>query len=527
MKSILLFAALTFPLAYTQAPLYYSNQNQYFLHGLAAAGYGCLKEDWLAKTADPTPAFSALVKAAAQSVGPEALHLVYAVLQCLFLLSLASIFRYIAGPRESPSLLLVFLAMLILVHAGASRWVSTRLLGLDYPWYLQAGVAGQYVLGGMFQPSTFGILLVLGLCLFLWDKKVLGVFCVCLGATLHSTYLLPAGLLTLGFMASSWMEGRRQDALTLGAMALVLVLPVALAVFIRFQPTSPEEFQEAQHILAHFRIPHHCLPHLWFDFTACVQVLWVLLAVFLARHTKLGILLGVPLSCGAVLTVVQVVAGSDTLALLFPWRISAVLMPVATAVNLTYMVLASPRVFDHVRVAWCAGVAIALLASAGVAIMVFGLGYQSENKELPLLDYVRANKAPGNVYLIPVGLPDHANPSRGSLSGDFQPLSAKKSSKRLIPADLMRFRLYTEAPIYIDFKAIPYKDTDVLTWRRRLERMKDFYEAFVAGKFAEVRAQLAQEGITHIVISADLELVHPDVTLEFPGPVYKLYRLRK
>ena len=50
-----LLVACVFSLAYGQAPLYYSNQNQYFLHGLAQAGVGHLHEDWLANTVDPTP----------------------------------------------------------------------------------------------------------------------------------------------------------------------------------------------------------------------------------------------------------------------------------------------------------------------------------------------------------------------------------------------------------------------------------------------------------------------------------------
>ncbi|HEY62281.1 MAG TPA: hypothetical protein G4N95_06475, partial [Anaerolineae bacterium] len=51
-----------FTLAYSQAPLYTSNQNQYFLHGLAKAGYGFLANDWLANTLDSTPVFSLIVK---------------------------------------------------------------------------------------------------------------------------------------------------------------------------------------------------------------------------------------------------------------------------------------------------------------------------------------------------------------------------------------------------------------------------------------------------------------------------------
>src|SRR5262245_61426322 len=64
------FWAVIFWLAYTQAPLYYSNQNQYYLHGLAegskpwtkdVGGLGLLKNDWLVNTKDPTPLFSFLI----------------------------------------------------------------------------------------------------------------------------------------------------------------------------------------------------------------------------------------------------------------------------------------------------------------------------------------------------------------------------------------------------------------------------------------------------------------------------------
>ena len=62
--------AAAFAAAHTQAPLFFSNQNQYLLHGLAAAGYGHLSADWLSTTADPTPLFSAGV-AAVQAVCPN------------------------------------------------------------------------------------------------------------------------------------------------------------------------------------------------------------------------------------------------------------------------------------------------------------------------------------------------------------------------------------------------------------------------------------------------------------------------
>src|SRR6476646_12149035 len=66
---LLVGLAAGFAVAHTQSPLFFSNQNQYLLHGLADAGYGHLDRDWLANTKDPTPVFSAGVAAAYQVGG--------------------------------------------------------------------------------------------------------------------------------------------------------------------------------------------------------------------------------------------------------------------------------------------------------------------------------------------------------------------------------------------------------------------------------------------------------------------------
>ena len=43
------------------------------------------------------------------------------------------------------------------------------------------------------------------------------------------------------------------------------------------------------------------------------------------------------------------------------------------------------------------------------------------------------------------------------------------------PAKMQDFRLETGAPAYIEFKSIPYKDVDVLEWRRRVDFTRGFY----------------------------------------------------
>src|SRR5258708_5770197 len=112
-----LFAAGTvvFAVVCCQAPLYYSNQNQYFLHGLANAGEGQLRDDWLANTLDPTPVFSALVTCTARWLHPWAFHVFYALIQGIFAASLLGLFFVIAGTPSALRRWPVFRALFAVV----------------------------------------------------------------------------------------------------------------------------------------------------------------------------------------------------------------------------------------------------------------------------------------------------------------------------------------------------------------------------------------------------------------------------
>src|SRR5438876_1953704 len=90
-----LFWGLIFGIAYTQAPLYYSNQNQYFLHGLAAAGRGDLDQDWLANTKDPTPIFSGMVAVTAGYGHEWLFHVYYLLMLGLYFHSLLGVFTFL------------------------------------------------------------------------------------------------------------------------------------------------------------------------------------------------------------------------------------------------------------------------------------------------------------------------------------------------------------------------------------------------------------------------------------------------
>src|SRR5439155_14457647 len=121
------------------------NQNQYFLQGLAAAGEGLLAEAWLAKTRDPTPVFSAFVAFTAGHLPIWTFHVVYGLLLGIYAAAMLGLFVAVVGKETAVRRWPVFVAAFVLVHSALARWLSYRLLGNDYPWYFQSGVAGQYI----------------------------------------------------------------------------------------------------------------------------------------------------------------------------------------------------------------------------------------------------------------------------------------------------------------------------------------------------------------------------------------------
>lgn len=513
---------IVFSLAYGQAPLFYSNQNQYLLHGLALGGHGLLADDWLANTTDPTPLFTYLVAATCRYLPLGALYVFYALILGIYAVSLLLLFDWLAGTPARKHGRLTFFALLVLVHCAFIRWLSYQWVGWDYPYYLQGGLAGQYVLGPVFQPSVFGVLLIASLVLFLKDRWRLAALVAGLGVLLHSTYVLSAGMLITGYLLVLLHERRLRAAVEVGFIALTLTVPVLLYVALYFPPTTPGDFAEAQRLLVHERIPHHCLPELWCDWIAVGQMFWIVAATALTWRTRLFPILASVVCLSTLLTLVQVVTASNGLALLFPWRASAVLMPVATAIVLGRLILLGQRCLDTRAAAGVSGLLLVLLAAAGVWIMATGQGYQTNDEELQMMHWVREHKQPGDVYLLPVQMPNLARTTYGSLSSDFKPLAQKKTDTRIIPVDLQRFRLVTGAPIYVDFKSVPYRDVDVLEWRRRMSWNQHVLDRLRTGQFEGLAAELRARGVTHVVLTPAVRVEHPDFAATYEDPYYRV-----
>ncbi len=517
-----------FCLAYSQAPLFYSNQNQYFLHGFAKADLGILNEDWLANTKDPTPLFSNLVCITMRYSHQNLFHLYYALLQCVYLSCAWFVFHSIDKSKQrSLEQYAIFTALFFLIHSAAIRWLSYRVLGNDYPWFFQAGVAGQYILGAMFQPSNFGVFLLLGLCLFLKQQHFVATFFICLAGILHSTYLLGGAFIILGFQIYFLFEGKVKKTITVGLFALLLVTPSVIYAGQNFQPTSFEGFKEAQEFLVYFRLPHHCLPDLWCDWVALLQIIWIVFSIYLLRKKREVIIVLVPFLLGTVLTLLQVATKNNSLALLFPWRISSVLVPFATILILSQIVSFYTLTSTKIKIFTPSLVILFILAGLGIAIPIFNQGFFVNENENGILSFIKDHSKKSDQYLLPVKIPNLASTTKGSLSSDFKPLAKKKTDIRIVPIDMQRFRLSTQAPLFIDFKSIPYRDEDVLIWHKRLLQADNWNLKIAGNNATSILEELKENKISHLITPSKIELDFKQFELLYLDDNFQLWKIKE
>jgi hypothetical protein len=143
--------------------------------------------------------------------------------------------------------------------------------------------------------------------------------------------------------------------------------------------------------------------------------------------------------------------------------------------------------------------------------------------ERPLLDHVREHKKSGDVYLLPVKFPTLKKEVPASQSKTFVP--PVRPGAVGIPVDLQRFRLYTGAPIFVDFKAVPYAAAEVLEWHSRMTDVEKWYGQR-HWDATDVVGQVAAAGVTHVVTTADRDVTSTRLELDYADANYRLYRVK-
>jgi hypothetical protein len=165
--------------------------------------------------------------------------------------------------------------------------------------------------------------------------------------------------------------------------------------------------------------------------------------------------------------------GNKSLALLLPWRISTVLVPIASSLILAKFVSMVFQILNNPLSKWVKPLQTVILA------VILALGYLGVHQTVTLLHTPRA------------GLTASAR----FVASTYQP-----GNVYLIPTDMDLFRLAAQVPILVDYQSNPYKDTDVVEWFNRVEIANNFYAS--SGKIAcNMLDELSDKyGISNVIV---------------------------
>lgn len=467
---------ILFGIAYAQSPLFTSNQNQYFFFGLARASLPALRNDWLFSTTDLVPVFSWLVTIAVRLFhSPVIFYLAYFLIFALYLYSLYSICLKIFPALNESRGIFLFGFFVTLTHSAALRFLITRLVHPDWEYLIEGGVAGQRLLGDVFQPSVFGVFLLLSVSFFLQRRDIPAILSLAASALVHPTYLLSGAVLTLTYMIIRWREtAGYRHSIRLGLLALILVLPIVVYTALQFSGIPSEINAAGQAIVVDYRQPHHMIIGSWLDARVLVKLLLFGSALWVTRRRPIFPVLWITGAATIFLTTVQGVTQSNTLAMLFPWRFSVILVPLSTTILAAAIVqwLTTRTAFFRQKSLWVKTLSTAgLVVLAGVGAYKFAAAYQSrqQSSESALFAAVKAIPYEGQVYLIPLKMQD--------------------------------FRLETGMPIVVEYKAAPQSSQGVLEWYERVQEVDHFYSGLPWGEACQRLPELVQRyGVTHIIV---------------------------
>jgi len=515
--------AVVFTLAYTLLPVFAENQHTKCLAGLARAGMGFLARDWLAGTTDPFPLFTTLVEWTYRATGTRGFYLWPVLLFGAYLAGCSLLARALLGDRRAAEVRLPFLAAVVVSHSALLRLAAESWTGFDVGWAVQSGVAYQYILGPVLQPAMFGVLLVLGLGLAGVGRPAPALAAFALAALAHPAYLVVAAILGVGVAVADGLERRRfRPALALAVVVAAAALSVAALGASRLGPTSAAAWKLATQAQLYLRMPHHTLPRVFFNAQEAVKLLWMLLGLALVGRHRVAaplLLLG---GAAAVASAAAVVTGSEALELAQPWRVVAVLVPVATAVLLAR---AMAWLGDgECRLKALRGAALAAVAAAvvgGGVLQSHALARRAADPAQGVFAWVRDNVRAGDLYLVPVAIPAPRFALPASLAAGVREALRWRGAAR----DLEGFRLATGAPALVTFKSNPIRDVEVAEWLRRLELAARFYDPASPAAGETLGELVARYGVTHVVIPRGGRALPPGVEIVYQDAEYVVGRV--
>jgi hypothetical protein len=473
---------VVFAAALSTFPLYYSNQNTKFLHGLAQAFPNRLGADWTAGTVDGLPVFSSFVFLVTRFGHPLLFHATELVLLGCFVGALLAI-----GVRTSPS-------------SGSLLWFQTSLAAMIAVVAKKEGfdgVADQYLIGGYLQPSEFGVLFIVALALALYGRGTSAVLAAAAPAALLPAYMPIAAIIVGAIVVVGWRDHRALPPPLVSVVVFACLIVPEVDLALRFAPTDPDLFEKATRVLAIERIPYHSIPSMWFDAAAGVKLLLAVVALGLAppgllRYTLSGLFI---YAVGGTLLVIA--TKYSGLMILAPWRASVIIVPVS-------IVLLVGRLLDwtmsQIGSRKTRTVLITPLLLVAIYSAVEGLRARHHISARPAdhILFVREHHEPTDLYL--------TDPSDET------------------------FRLAAMTAQFISWKTHPYLDREIMEWQHRIDLARAVF-ADTGGEpplhgidCPALRSLLNAYPVTHVLLDAGP--VRQNSTCPFLRPWFEGQRAR-
>lgn len=472
-----LLVTVVFGIAYSQFSLFWVSQNEYFFYGLARAGYGFIRDDWLSQSADSWPLFSLLVQVTYRYLDLRLVYVYYVLVLGIYAYALLGIASTLFGIDRTRPRYLVALALLTALHAPVVAFIFRKVFGFPLTRELISGVASQRILWEMFQPGAFGALMLLSIHFFLQGRWIVAAVLPPLAAAFNPTYTLTAGVLTLSYVVIVLRDGGGMSkAVRLGLVSFVCVVPVLIYGYLAFRPTDPALWAQARDVLVNDRLARHAVPSTWLGFATYLKLAVVLVGLYALRRTRLFWVLGIGLAVAAGGAILQMLTKNTALALLYPWRVSVLLVPLASSLLLLWAGQALVEALER-RAPSRVPLVTALSAALSIVLVIAGIGttvlrfrQRIDGEETPgMLRYVESHRAAGQTYLVPIVW--------------------------------RNFRLFGGVPVFVDYRFVPYNDAAVLEWHKRVNLANEFYGASPDVRCDKGRQLASTYGITHVVLA--------------------------
>ncbi len=516
-------------------PFPFGNQDPYMFWAINASLDGMLNADFLAQQPDPFPLVSLLFRFFSISFFPTISHLLLFVLCVLYTKVAIDLLKnqWIAFPILVPTLFL-------LAHSSFF-WSSFFLhfMDIDLRWFWHHGIAEQGLLFGYFQPSAFGVFLLLGVGYFFQTKYKEFLLCLLVAGAFHANYiLLGALILGLAFVFQSKALWKEKGLLVI----LLLVWGTYMLYSYHYFKVEGQAFLEASNYF--IQNNPHLDPFNWINLDSVLKAIVMFAVFWFYRESQSGKFLLSLLGITVLLSILTLISKNVFLINFAPWRMSVVLMPFALFLGIRRV---AEWVTDQSGNKWFP--LWGLVLGALVAELVFRFfgntspAYMQQWRWIAFFcmaigaalvwmfsRFPKYHVFPAFLVLVTapaLGVMQYTFEKRelsslpeSTIEKDLHALRAPKPVV-LFPLSMKVFRLRSLCPVYID--ANVYFSPALPEWKRRQTWNKAFFQN--PGNFSA--ADIRKEGITHLVCSPDLPLNDSIWTLKKAYPNLNLYQLHE